>query len=565
MAWRLHALNRLETVTSVDGITSYSYDAVGNRATQVNANGTTATYQYDSLNRLIDLTHTDSSNNIIASYAYTLGANGNRLRIEEATGRAVDYSYDELYRLISETVTDAVNGDHYTEFSYDAVGNRLQQYKDGITTTYSYSDNDLLLTETENGLVTSYIYDTNGNTLSKSVDGAIDTEYIYNSENRLIQAITSSSTIDYTYDANGIRQSQNVDGITTNYLVDPNRSYAQVLEEQDSSGTAQVVYVYGDDLLTQSRNGQTTTYGYDGLGSTRILTDETGSVQNYYAYEAFGELSYQIGTVENSYLFTGEQYDNNVGFYYLRARYYNPNIGRMHTMDTYAGRMHEPVTLHKYLYANGNPVMFVDPSGYVGIMRLLTATNVAANIQTYTTIGVNILTGNYAVAAGQIAEEVVFAKLGALGRPISKMSEKATNLFYNVLGRNVKLRLGKKASGTTLAHNLQQVGVTKPPNTSAHHIVAGKGERAQRARDILEDFDIDINSPNNGVFLANRASSPAIGAIHSGGHTHAYFDEINERLINAAASGDKVQVLNELGQIKLDLLSGILTVQNKTR
>jgi hypothetical protein len=49
----------------------------------------------------------------------------------------------------------------------------------------------------------------------------------------------------------------------------------------------------------------------------------------------------------------------------LRARYYNQNTGGFTQMDTYAGNSQDPVTLHKYVYANGNPVSFVDPSGYM--------------------------------------------------------------------------------------------------------------------------------------------------------------------------------------------------------
>ncbi len=77
----------------------------------------------------------------------------------------------------------------------------------------------------------------------------------------------------------------------------------------------------------------------------------------------FGGLTHQTGTTENSYLFTGEQYDPNAGFYYLRARYMNPDTGRFVTTDPYQGRMHEPATLHKYIYANANPVNNFDPSG----------------------------------------------------------------------------------------------------------------------------------------------------------------------------------------------------------
>lgn len=62
-------------------------------------------------------------------------------------------------------------------------------------------------------------------------------------------------------------------------------------------------------------------------------------------------------------LFTAEQYDPNAGFYYLRARWMNPETGRFITTDPFEGIDRDPVSLHKYLYAANNPVMFVDPSG----------------------------------------------------------------------------------------------------------------------------------------------------------------------------------------------------------
>lgn len=64
------------------------------------------------------------------------------------------------------------------------------------------------------------------------------------------------------------------------------------------------------------------------------------------------------------YLFTGEQMDPDLGMYYLRARYYQPSIGRFWTMDSYEGRQEESLSLHKYLYGNGNPVNRIDPTGH---------------------------------------------------------------------------------------------------------------------------------------------------------------------------------------------------------
>ena len=94
------------------------------------------------------------------------------------------------------------------------------------------------------------------------------------------------------------------------------------------------------------------------------LTDEGGSVTDTYTFDAYANLSNSTRDTENIYLYRGGQYDSFTGLYYLRARYMNPSTGTFITMDEYAGSVFEPVSLHKYLYANANPVMNSDPSGY---------------------------------------------------------------------------------------------------------------------------------------------------------------------------------------------------------
>ncbi len=355
------ALNRLETVEDLSGgITVYTYDAVGNRASVSYPNGTQALYSYDNLNRLTYLENLRSDASVISSYQYTLGATGNRLAIAEDTGRTVDYTYDLLYRLTQESVTDLVNGNSLVEYGYDAVGNRLSKTVDSlVTVNYVYDDNDRLLSED----TITYSYDANGNTLSKN-DGSLTT-YSYDYDGRLVQVQTPSSLLEYTYDDEGIRTSASVDGIVTKHLVDKNRDYAQVIEERDALDNLQVAYTYGDDLISQDRSGSTSYYHYDGLGSTRALSDASEATTDSYTYEAFGSLVRASGTTPNSYLFAGEQFNPNVGFYYLRARYMNPETGRFQTLDPFAGYAHMPLTLHKYLYAGLDPVFHTDPSGYM--------------------------------------------------------------------------------------------------------------------------------------------------------------------------------------------------------
>jgi RHS repeat-associated protein len=61
--------------------------------------------------------------------------------------------------------------------------------------------------------------------------------------------------------------------------------------------------------------------------------------------------------------YRGEQYDSDLGLYYLRARYYNPNTGRFLSRDQERGKATNPASLHKYLYADGDPVNAADPTG----------------------------------------------------------------------------------------------------------------------------------------------------------------------------------------------------------
>lgn len=64
------------------------------------------------------------------------------------------------------------------------------------------------------------------------------------------------------------------------------------------------------------------------------------------------------GDTENDFLYTGEQYNANTELYYLRARYMDPSTGTFISMDSYQGSIYDPVSLHKYLYANANPVTY---------------------------------------------------------------------------------------------------------------------------------------------------------------------------------------------------------------
>ena len=95
----------------------------------------------------------------------------------------------------------------------------------------------------------------------------------------------------------------------------------------------------------------------------RSLTDASGATTDTYEYDAFGNKIDSTGTTPNNYLYRGEQYDPDLGLYYLRTRYYNPLTGRFLSRDPEDGIPTDPMTMHKYAYADGDPVDSADPTG----------------------------------------------------------------------------------------------------------------------------------------------------------------------------------------------------------
>jgi RHS repeat-associated protein len=191
-------------------------------------------------------------------------------------------------------------------------------------------------------------------------------------QNRLIQ----QAGVSIVYDGDGNRVRKTVAGVTTTYLVDTLNptGYAQVLYETAQGpgvNSDNRAYVYGLERISQQRsfflnfqNGtQTSYYVYDGHGSVRALADPTGAATDSYDYDAFGNLIHSTGSTPNNYLYSGEQYDPDLHLYYNRARYLNVSAGRFLSTDTFEGYNNEPVSLHRYLFAGGDPVNRLDPSG----------------------------------------------------------------------------------------------------------------------------------------------------------------------------------------------------------
>ncbi len=388
MSYTYDSLDRLHTVvdgrlSSGSNTTTYTYDTASNVGTVTAPNGVESTFTYDTLNRVTDVS------SAVSGYSYSYGPTGTRTATTELNGRTVQWTYDGIYRLTGETVTDdpaSKNG--AVGYTLDPVGNRLSASStiSGLAPiSGSFNPDDELASET---------YDSNGN-----VTATGGKTFAYNSQNQLVSM--DSGAVTMVYDGDGNRVAKTVGGVTTHYLVDDLNptGYAQVIDELTGSSVSRQ-YTYGLQRISQnqviSSSWTPSFYIYDGGGTVRKLTSISGSVTDTYEYDAFGNLLTPMGSTPNEMLFQGEQYDSDLGLYYLRARFYNPLTGRFMGRDPGPGDdadnddddsddsadaedvgvtdsegrdLTDPKNLHAYIYANGDPVNYGDPTGQGAVME----------------------------------------------------------------------------------------------------------------------------------------------------------------------------------------------------
>ncbi len=435
------ANSRLTQLLSEMGTFDFTYDTLGRRTKLSMPNGASTTYSYDADSRLTALLHKTSRGAVIDSFTYTHDNVGNRLTKTEVE-KKYTYSYDAVYRLLQSLPSKYENRDGHGEreheykqehgaeaFSYDPVGNRLTgpERRD----PYVYNQGNQLNSDRKY----AYEYDRNGSLIKKTEIGDDDKPkvftYSYDYENRLIKVEIQNEdnlkVITFAYDPFGRRIAKTVQGkeiedqhegerdgddhesLRTTYYVYDNTN---ILLEYNQRGGVTARYLHGigiDGHLAVQKRERTYYYHADGLGSIVALTDKWSRVVQRYDYDSFGNMKHHGYRIKQPYTYTGREWDQEVGLYFYRARYYDARAGRFITKDPigFAGG-----DVNLYAYVGNNPATWVDPYGLLGLGDIWSGiSNGLKPVGTGTMVGA-IIGGGLGTATGVPGAGLA---LGALG------------------------------------------------------------------------------------------------------------------------------------------------------
>ncbi len=352
--------SQTSTLNGTSFLTNYGYDK--SRLTQIQTNGAQARTTAATAN---------------VNYAYTPSGQVQQITfptLSDGTTLQENMTYDPMNRLTRVSNIKGESTLSVYSYQYDNNGNITsvtEQVKDGTpqTSTYSYDKLSRLTgVKRADGTETGYSYDLRGNRLTQKDTRDLPDEkaanYRYNLQNTLISVTKDSVKTALDYLPDGLRWKKTNGSKVTQYSYN---GANQVIGDQTSNGTISS-YIRGDRVLVKKdlTNQKEYYYLYNGHGDVVQMVGTDGSLVNSYQYDEWGNLTQQKETVANEFKYAGETYDAETGLYYLKARYYDPNVGRFLNEDTVEGQIDNPLSLNIYGYVHNNPLMNVDPTGHMG-------------------------------------------------------------------------------------------------------------------------------------------------------------------------------------------------------
>nr|WP_307531542.1 RHS repeat-associated core domain-containing protein [Streptomyces umbrinus] len=355
------AANNLKSLKDQAGrTTAYEYDKNDFRKKTTYPGGTVQAVEPDESGRPKTIKATSSKGTLVSlAYTYKYGADkdGSKIRTstDAASGMKTTYTYDTAGRFHYAKEEKGTTLNSSWQYCYDLAGNLTSQGIDpGCPrgTTYTYNDAQQLTSK--NGSTANWSYDKAGNeTAGASTPEETRTAEKWSDFSQLTSLTVGGKTYAGEYGSTDSSERHRLGD--TYFHPGPTGLAAESTAGVDTG----FVREPAGTLNSMTRSGQAYYYLTDALGSVVALADETGTKVNSYSYSPRGVIraaTTEKAGVSQPYRFAGGHQDP-TGLYHLGARYYDTNIGRFTQTD--------PSGLEKnpYLYADGDPVNRIDPTG----------------------------------------------------------------------------------------------------------------------------------------------------------------------------------------------------------
>ncbi len=372
---------RMTCATSNGETIYYTYDGNGNVLTETIGDYTTETIYNDANLPTMMYQNNNHIYNIFHDYS------GNIKTIEDVESLlTLEYTYDSANRLSYESQCnyfDLTSENKMWDYSFNALGNRINMEKSDLTVNdnnyynYTYDNHNRLQSvavSKDNQPQHTIVYSWQGGdgdsfATRPSYKEKYNTEdmlagvemYDYDIRGRLTELNVFSDTFSfvsggtYTYDADNLRQTKVSDGKETQFVLDGGDVVAEIITDFGDDTTEIVTYGRGNRLFCRIKNDEASYYFYNPRGDIVKLISETGETETV-RYDSYGNFIGEVFT-DNPFGYCGEYHDKESGFIYLRNRYYDPSVGRFITEDPARDG------LNWYIYANNNPVNYIDPWG----------------------------------------------------------------------------------------------------------------------------------------------------------------------------------------------------------
>jgi RHS repeat-associated protein len=278
-------------------------------------------------------------------------------------------------------------------------------------------------------------------------------------------------------------------------------------------------------LVSNRPPGFPTTTSTNGHGDVVQVLNANGNIVNSYTYDEWGNILSKTEQISNPIRYAGEYYDEESGLYYLRARYYDPAIGRFISEDSNEGEINNPLSLNLYTYCENDPIIYSDPTG---------------NYAAYVVQALESPYGQEIIAAAKALGMKVGQYVSLYGPLIENKAIAAVDKGKKAVSRGSKWLKGKLSSSGGQDPNKFK-GTGKTGIIEKHHLLP------QQFKKQFKKAGLDIEKYKILLDKADHRLKP--GGLHTGANNwNKQWADFFKRKPNAT----KDQILNQLNKMMKD-------------